>query len=45
VDRSERELFWRGVATGVIAGDPKRMDKRIQEAIHKLIGRYPPTKR
>jgi hypothetical protein len=44
VDPKSKKLIWRGSAKGVIsdATTPKKRDKLINEAVHKILKNYPP---
>lgn len=41
VDKSARELFWRGWAEGVV-GNPKQSADKLSQAVKKIISNYPP---
>lgn len=44
VDNVKKELVWRGIGTGTIqqSGTPEERQQRIDEAIAKILGQYPP---
>ena len=42
VDVKSKKLVWRGVATGVITGKQKDMEKTINEAVNAVLSQYPP---
>ena len=42
VDASTKNLVWRGLATGVITGEQKDMQKTIKEAVGAIVSEYPP---
>ena len=47
IDAGSRELIWRGSATGEIKryASPEKRDKRINEAVRKILEQFPPTKK
>ena len=46
VDTRSKDLIWRGVATGEVNryASPEKKDKRINEAVQKILNNFPPTK-
>jgi hypothetical protein len=44
VEAKSRELFWRGAAQGALARSrtPEQREERINEAVEKLLEKYPP---
>lgn len=45
VDGARDELVWRGSATGALPRNPTpdRIDRKVNEAVEKILERYPPT--
>jgi hypothetical protein len=41
VDSKSKELFWRGMATGVVAGAGGD-EKELNEAVNKMLEKFPP---
>ena len=46
VDTRSKDLIWRGVATGEVDrySSSEKKDKRINEAVQKILNNFPPTK-
>jgi hypothetical protein len=47
VDSQSKELIWRGMATGEIDryATPEKLDKKISEAVAKILKNFPPTEK
>jgi len=39
---AEKELIWRGTATGTVGDDPKEKEKKINKGVAKIFEKYPP---
>lgn len=44
VDAADNELVWRGMVTETLTDDPRKNDRRIHDAIRKLLDGFPPGK-
>jgi hypothetical protein len=46
VNPKDKRMVWRGTASDVIDPDlsPEEREKRIQEAVHEILGQFPPKK-
>lgn len=42
IDSANKKLVWRGLATGVITGKQKDMEKTINEAVKAVMAKFPP---
>ncbi len=40
VQIEDQKLIWRGTAPGVLVGNPQKKEKRVKQAIEKLIGQW-----
>jgi hypothetical protein len=45
IDAKTKDLVWRGWATDIVGGDPEEAEQRIDEAVGKILERYPPDRK
>src|SRR5215510_179318 len=41
-DAATRKMVWRGVATSTVSNNPEKTPEKIDKALRKMFGRYPP---